>query len=168
MNRVNRVILACAVMAAVVLTASLVFAQTGQQTQQAQQGQQAQQAQMPGQVKWVNPMRGLVEVQYLKPDTKVVKNDVVTVIKVKNVSSGPVARLKVEEYWWDKNNNPVAVNGDWARRPVMPGEIVTFTITTPRDPRMFRNNYKFSHAYGDVKPKLVPKFETPETEAPKK
>ena len=150
MNRVSRAILALTVVVGVLLTASIGSAQaTGQTAAQTPPG---------GKVAWVNPIRGTVEIAYLSPDVKRVKGEVVTVIKVKNMSNGPVARLKVEEFWWDKGNNPVSSNQDWSRKPVMPGEIVTFTMTTPADPRMFRNNYKFSHANGDIKPKLVPKF----------
>jgi hypothetical protein len=174
MNRIGRAILTLLVVLGVALAASSAGAQTAAATKQtpppatkqappeaapAQSAQASQQAQAPGQVKWVNPIRGTVEIVFLKPDVKQVKADVVTTIKVKNVSNGPIARLKVEEFWWDKNNNPVSSNQDWSRKPVMPGEVVTFTMTTPKDGRMFRNNYKFSHANGDVKPKQVPKFE---------
>ena len=151
MNRVSRVILALTVLIGILSVAASVAAQTpptGQTTQ----------PQASGQVQWINPVRGVVQIQYTKPDTKVVKDQVVTTIKVKNLSNGPVARLKVEEFWWDKNNNMVMSNQDFARKPVMPGEIVTFTMTSPKNPNMFRNNYKFSHAYGTVDPKQVTKF----------
>ena len=148
MNRVSRAILALTVVLGVLLTAAVGLAQT----------LATGQAQTTGTVRWVNPIRGTVDITYLKPDVKTVKGEVITTIKVKNMSNGPVAKLKVEEFWWDNNNNPVSSNQDWSRKPVMPGEIVTFTMTTPRDPRMYRNNYKFSHANGDIKPKQVPKF----------
>ena len=148
MNRVSRAILALTIAVGILLTASLGVAQT----------QAAGQAQAPPAVKWVNPIRGTVEIAFLRPEVKRVKADVVTTIKVKNMSNGPIARLKVEEFWWDNNNNPVSSNQDWARKPVMPGEIVTFTMTTPWDSRMYKNNYKYSHANGDIKPKQVPKF----------
>jgi hypothetical protein len=151
MNRVSRAILALTILLGFLSVATLVLAQT-------QAAGQATQAETPGQVKWVNPVRGEVQIQYTKPETKVVKDQVVTTVKVKNMSNGPIARLKVEEFWWDKNNNPVASNQDFSKKPVMPGEIVTFTMTTPKIPNMFRNNYKFSHAYGTVKPQQVPKF----------
>ncbi len=160
MNRIGRAILALMVVPAIALAASSAGAQTPPATKQTPPAASpAQPAQTPGPVKWVNPIRGPVDITFLKPDVKQVKGDVVTVIKVKNVSNGPIARLKVEEFWWDKNNNPVSSNQDWSRKPVMPGEIVTFTMTTPKDARMFRNNYKFSHANGDVRPKQVPKLE---------
>ena len=151
MNRVSRAILALTTAIGILSVASLAFSQTQATGQTAK-------PETSGQVKWVNPVRGTVQIQYTKPQTKRVKDQVVTTITVKNVSNGPIARLKVEEFWWDKNNNPVASNQDFSRKPVMPGELVTFTLTTPYAPGMNANTYKFSHAYGNVDPKVVPKF----------
>ena len=151
MNRVSRAILPLAIVFGILSVVSLVLAQTPPAGQAAPPEQ-------PGQVKWVNPLRGEVQIQYTKPQTKRVKTDVLTTITVKNVSNGPIARLKVEEFWWDKNNNPVASNQSFSKKPVMPGEVVTFTMTTPWSAAMNSNNYKFSHAYGNVKPQQVPKF----------
>jgi len=156
MNRVSRAILALTVLVGFLSVASLGLAQTpaAGQTPPAQ----TPQTQTSGAVKWVNPVRGTVQIQYTKPVTKRVKDQVVTTITVKNMSNGPVARLKVEEFWWDKKNNPVASNQDFSKKPVMPGEVVTFTLTTPYSASMNSNNYKFSHAYGNIDPKQVPKF----------
>jgi hypothetical protein len=151
MNRVSRAILALTILFGFLSVATLVLAQT-------QAAGQTTPPQASGQVKWVNPVRGTVQIQYTKPQTKRVKDQVVTTITVKNVSNGPIARLKVEEFWWDRNNNPVASNQDFSKKPVMPGEVVTFTLTTPWSASMNSNNYKFSHAYGNVDPKQVPKF----------
>ena len=41
----------------------------------------------------------------------------------------------------------------------MPNEIVTIELRTPRDPKMNRNTFQFSHANGKVKVDTVPKFE---------
>jgi len=151
MNRVSRAILALVIVLGILAVAPLALSQT-------QAAGQTAQAQTPGQVKWINPIRGTVQIQYIGPDTKAVKNEVVTTIKVKNMSNGPIARLKVEEFWWDRNDNLVVSNQDISRKPVMPGEIVTFTMTTPRSSNMFTNNCKFSHAYGTIDPKQVKKF----------
>lgn len=85
-------------------------------------------------------------------------NQVTTTIQVKNVTNGNLVRLTVEEFWWDKANNPVTGGKDWCRKPLMAGEVYTFTIVTTKDKNMFRNNYKFSHANGEVKPKAVKKL----------
>ncbi len=151
MNRVSRVILALTVLIGILSVASLVLAQTPPAGQAAP-------AQSSGQVQWINPLRGTAQIQYTKPETKVVKDQVVTTIKVKSVSNGPIARLKVEEFWYDRGGTLVMSNQDFAKKPVMPGEIVTFTMTSPKYPSMFQNRYKFTHAYGNVDPKQVPKF----------
>jgi hypothetical protein len=155
MNRVSRAILAVTVLVGFLGVASLALAQAQAAGQTAGQ---AAPAQSSSTVKWVNPVHGTVQIQYTNPVTKRVKDNVVTTITVKNMSNGPVARLKVEEFWWDKKNNPVASNQDFSKKPVMPGEVVTFTMTTPYSPAMNTNNYKFSHAYGNIDPKKVPKF----------
>jgi len=155
MNRVSRAILALTVVVGLLSVASLALAQTPAAGQAAGQ---ATPPQSSGQVAWVNPVRGTVQIQYTNPVTKRVKDNVVTTITIKNMSNGPVARLKVEEFWWDKKNNPVASNQEFSRKPVMPGEVVTFTLTTPYSPGMNANNYKFSHAYGTIDPKKVAKF----------
>jgi hypothetical protein len=113
------------------------------------------------QSKFVPPVRGEVEVGVLPPETKVDQkaNMVITTIRVKNLSgTGSIAGLKIEEYWWDKANNPVTGSKARLPKPLMPGEEATLTLETPKDPKMFRNNYTFSHANGKVKTKAMKKF----------
>jgi uncharacterized protein YcfL len=141
------------VLAGFVSVTSLALAQTQATGQAAGQATES-----TGQVTWVNPVRGTVQIQYTNPVTKRVKDNVVSTVTVKNMSTGPIARLKIEEYWYDKKGNVVQSNQEFSRKPVMPGEIVTFTLTTPSLPGMNSNTYKFSHAYGTVDPKRVPKF----------
>ena len=110
---------------------------------------------------YVAPIRGEADIAYLKPVTTVdyKTNLVTTVIRVKNISTkGSIAGLKVEEYWWDKANNPVTGSKDRLKKPLMPGEIATVTLQTPKDPRMARNSYVFTHANGKVKVKEVKAF----------
>ena len=107
---------------------------------------------------WVNPLRGSAEIQFTKPAVKVSKDMIVTTITVKNVSAGPIARLTIEEFWYDKSGNPVTGDKKFLKKPLMPGEMATITLETPKQPNMDRNSYKFSHANGTVKPKKVTKF----------
>src|SRR5262249_62084782 len=53
------------------------------------------------------PVKGQADVDFLQPTTKKVGTDVVTTIKVKNMSSAPIARLRVIETWFDKSNQTV-------------------------------------------------------------
>ncbi len=111
--------------------------------------------------KFIPPIRGEAEIGVLTPQTKVdQKTDmVITTIKVKNLSgTGSIAGLKVEEYWYDKNNNPVTGSRERLAKPLMPGEVTTLTLQTPKDPRMHRNQYVFSHANGKIKTKTMKEF----------
>jgi hypothetical protein len=108
---------------------------------------------------WVKPVKGLVTVEVIRGATKKVGNEVVTVLKVKNTSSGSIALLKVDEYWYDKKN--VVVSGDSkvaSRQPINPGQIVEVTCTSPYNAAAYQNQYFFSHAHGQVKAKLVKQF----------
>jgi hypothetical protein len=110
--------------------------------------------------KFVPPIRGQAELGFLKPVTKREKNgDIVTVIKVKNLSTtGSIAGLKVDEYWYDKAGDPVSGDTFRYRKPLLPGEVIDVTLRTPHNPKMDRNSYNFTHANGEIKTKLMPKF----------
>jgi hypothetical protein len=109
--------------------------------------------------KFVPPIRGQAELGFLKPVTKRVGNEIVTVIKVKNLSAtGSIAGLKVDEYWYDKAGDPVSGDTFRYRKPLMPGEVIDVTLRTPVNPKMDRNQYNFSHANGTIKTKQMPKF----------
>ena len=111
--------------------------------------------------KLVAPVRGVANVELTAPDTKPVGNNVVTTIRVKNVSPGPIAGFRIEENWFDRSRNPVP--GDVYRhpRPFPAGEVIEVKLTTPRKAGMGDNRYNFSHANGEIKTKVVPKLELP-------
>lgn len=106
--------------------------------------------------KFVPPVRGQADLGYMKPITKRVKDEVVTTIKVKNLSLGSIAGLKIAEFWWDKAGNPVTGSDDRLKKPLLPNEVATLTLHTPYNPKMDRNNYTFTHANGTIKTKLLP------------
>jgi hypothetical protein len=88
---------------------------------------------------------------------------IVTKFQVKNLSAAPIARLTIEEFWWDKTGNPVSGDKQFLKKPLGPGEVGEIVLRTPKMPNMDRNNFKFSHQNGDIKPKKVLKFETAPT-----
>jgi hypothetical protein len=118
--------------------------------------------------KLVAPVRGEANIELTAPDTKVVGTNVVTTIRVKNVSPLPIAGFRVTENWFDRSRN--SVPGDTYRhpRPWPPGEVIVVTLTTPRRPGMGDNRYDFVHANGNIKTKVVPKLEAPPTAKPTK
>ncbi|MBA3269101.1 MAG: hypothetical protein H0T71_01210 [Acidobacteria bacterium] len=111
--------------------------------------------------KLVAPVRGEANIELTAPDTKVVGNNVVTTIRVRNVAKGPIAGFRVTENWFDRDRN--AVPGDVYRhpRPIAPNEVVTVTLTTPRRAGMGDNRYDFSHANGSIKTAVVKTLPAP-------
>jgi hypothetical protein len=122
-------------------------------------GAQAAPAAPPAQRKFINPVKGSVPLGYLKPVIKVEKTEIITTIQVKNLATGPVAGLRVDEYWYDKAGNLVTGGTMRLRKPLMPGEVMTVELRTPRKADMDRNSYQFTHANGKVEPKLMKKFD---------
>ena len=105
------------------------------------------------------PIRGEAELGYTKPVTKNNGKELMTTIKVKNMSTtNSIVGLKVDEYWYDKAGDPVTGDQFRHRKPLLPEEVIEVTLTTPMNPRMDRNQYKFEHANGTVKTTLMPKL----------
>jgi hypothetical protein len=109
--------------------------------------------------KFVAPLKGVADIQILQPVTKREKDMVVTTIRVKNVSNAPIARLTCAETWYDAKNQIVTGGKGAVSGLLQPGEISTITIETPFNSAMKSNNWNFTHANGDVKPKKVAKLE---------
>lgn len=109
--------------------------------------------------KWVRPVKGTATIEIIQGAPKRVGADVVSVLKIKNTSSGAIALLKIDEYWYDRKL--AIVSGDQQRitRPFNPGEIVEVTMKSPVKPDLYRNQYQFSHAQGDIKVIAVKKFQ---------
>jgi hypothetical protein len=109
--------------------------------------------------KLISPVRGEAELGYLKPVTKREGNMIVTTIKVKNLAAGPIAGLKVDEFWYDKGGEPVTGAQPFRyRKALMPGEVIDVVLRVPTNPKMDRNQYKFEHSNGTIKTKLLPKL----------
>jgi len=121
-------------------------------------------AQTPAPRKLISPQRGEANIEITKPDTKVIKGEVVTIIMVKNVSPSPIAGFKVEENWYDKAGTPVGGGVYRHARPLMTDQVIRVELRSPRRPAMNTNQYQFTHANGTIKPTVVPKLEvTPPT-----
>jgi len=105
------------------------------------------------------PIKGQAEIEFLTPATKRNGDVVTTMIKVKNVSSGPIARLSIAETWFDKGQTQVASSTGSLDKPLDPGAVDTVTIQTPWNAKMNGNSWQFSHANGTVKPRRVAKLD---------
>jgi hypothetical protein len=109
--------------------------------------------------KFTAPVRGSAEIDFLQPKTKREKDIVTTTIEVKNTSPAPIARLSIDETWYDKAGGTVAGGKGTINGLLGPGEIQTITIETPYNKAMAANNWSFAHANGAVKPRKVDCFE---------
>jgi hypothetical protein len=111
--------------------------------------------------KFIKPLKGTADIQFIQMPSKKVGNDIVTILKIKNLSNAPVSLLKVDEYWYNKATPPVVISGDSEpyRKPFMPGEIIELTMKSPWKPDISASQYQFSHAGGQVNLKRVKKFE---------
>jgi hypothetical protein len=95
-----------------------------------------------------------------KPVVKRTGNEVVENFKVKNASAnGSIAGLKISEFWYDKDGNPVSGDEFRYRKPLLPGEVIDVELRSPINPKMQRSQYKFEQANGTVKPTQVAKLQ---------
>ena len=110
------------------------------------------------------PIKGQAEVDYMQPVTKRNGDVVTTLVRVKNTSSGPIARLTIAETWFDKGGTIVGGGQGSLDKILNPGAVDTITIQTPWNAKMNGNSWNFTHANGTVKPRRVAKID--ETKAP--
>jgi hypothetical protein len=105
------------------------------------------------------PVRGQAELGYTKPVSKNDGKFITTTMKVKNLATGAIAGLKVDEFWYDKDGNPVSGSQPFRwRKPLQPGEVIEVSLRVPINKAMNRNQYKFEHANGTIKATLLPKL----------
>jgi hypothetical protein len=111
--------------------------------------------------KFVPPVKGTAEIGILKPVVKFDNktNEVVTTIKLRNLSMGAIAGLRVDEFWFDKRGGMLPGDSKRLKQPLYPGEVATIELRTPRNPKMDRNSYQFSHANGQVRTKQLTKID---------
>jgi hypothetical protein len=109
--------------------------------------------------KFVKPVKGVATIELIKGSPNKIGGDIVTVMKIKNTSSGAINLLKVDEYWYNKKQ--VVVTGDTQsyRKPFHPGEIIEITLKSPVKPDLYQPQWAFSHANGTVEVKAVKKFQ---------
>jgi hypothetical protein len=109
--------------------------------------------------RWVPPVRGTATIGMLRPVTKVVGGEVVTKIKLKNMSQGSIALLRIDEYWYDRQGNMLPGDTQRIKKPILPGEVIEVELKVPKSDKFYQNQYKFSHANGDIKVEPLKKIE---------
>ena len=110
---------------------------------------------------FATPVKGEAAIQVLpgtsKYDAKA--KEVITTYKLKNMSSAPIAMLKLDEYWYSKGKM-VSTDTQRYKQPFQPGAIIEMTTHAPaaENPAGWTKNVTFSHANGKVTPKAVKAF----------
>jgi hypothetical protein len=114
------------------------------------------------------PLKGEAQIQVVWPIvSKRDKDDVVTKVQVKNLSSEPVKGLTIAQPWYNKGGAISAEPRGVISGLLQPNEVQIITIQVAYKPDMISNNYEFSHANGTVKPMKVAKMEAPAPPAKK-
>lgn len=103
-------------------------------------------------------VKGLAEIHVIQSPSRKVGNEMVTVLKIKNMSPAAIGLLKVEEYWYNTKTQMVSGDSQPYRKPFNPGEVIELTMKSPIKPDLYRNQFKFTHANGEVKVTPVKKF----------
>jgi hypothetical protein len=103
-------------------------------------------------------VKGLASVEIIQGKSNRVGGDIVTVIKVKNTSSGAIGLLRIDELWYNQKLQQVTGDSEKVLKPIQPGEIVDVTMKSPVKPDLYRSQYAFSHVNGKVDVKAVKKF----------
>lgn len=114
-------------------------------------------AEPPMPAKWVVPIKGKASVEFIVTQKREA-GDLVSTLKVKNTSTGPIALLRIDEYWYNKKRETVSSGTVRDTKPLMPNEIVDLTIRCPDSKDIDTNQLMFSHANGQIEPKPVKKF----------
>ena len=109
----------------------------------------------------VATMRGPGEIGYLAPVTTREGNEIVTTFRIKNISIGALAGFKVDEFWYDRDGETVTGDSERLRRPFLVDEVIEIVLRVPRNTRMDRSNYEFSHQNGVVEASLFDEMEEP-------
>jgi hypothetical protein len=144
--------------------AGVALLATGASADQTRAAQPAAPAAQAAPKRLAAPVRGEAALGYLKPvikagKTKAGADGIITTFRLKNLATGAIAGLQVEEFWYNKAGDPVTGSNYRHRTPLQPGEIITVVLETPRQAGMDRNQYSFKHANGTIKTTLLQKLE---------
>jgi hypothetical protein len=111
------------------------------------------------------PIRGEAALEFVDPKPERVKDMVITKMIVRNASAGPIARLTINETWYDKGGATVTAGRGSINGLLQPGEIATVTIETPWKAGMQGFQRQYAHANGSIKPVRVKQLEMPKPAA---
>ena len=143
---------------AVVFTAATASGVLAQAAKPAATATPAPAAAPAARAKWMPPVKGIATVEVIRGNPKHVGKEVHTLLKVRNTSSGPIALLRADEYWYDKDRKLVSGDTYRHRQPLQPGEVIEITMKSPIKPNLLQSQVSFEHANGKVQAKGVKAF----------
>jgi hypothetical protein len=111
------------------------------------------------------PIRGEAVLEWTEPVTRREKDMVITRITIRNGAIAPIARLTINETWYDKSGATVTAGRGVINGLLQPGEVQTITIETPWKAGMSGFQRQFAHANGTIKQVKVAKLEAPKEAA---
>lgn len=110
--------------------------------------------------KFTPPIKGDASIDFVAMPTRRDGQTLVTKIQVKNMSTAPIARLKIAETWYDKEGNAIPGGDAVINGLLQAGETQTLEIRTPVNLKMTASKLQFTHANGPInKPHKVAKFD---------
>jgi len=112
------------------------------------------------------PVKGTAYIEIIPGAPKPVKGELISAVKVKNVSNAPIVGLKIDQYFY-ASQKEVSACTYRVRFPLAPNEITDVTLSCPLKPGINGSQMMFSQANGAVKPTSVKKF-TDDAKAPAK
>jgi hypothetical protein len=115
--------------------------------------------------KFVPPVKGEAVIEYTAPRTARKGETVLTSVTVRNLSPQPIARLTINEVWYEKDGSVLTAGRAVINGLLQPQEIQTMEISTPWKAGMGSFQRRFSHANGEVKLNLVKNLEAPKDPA---
>jgi hypothetical protein len=115
--------------------------------------------------KFIPPLKGQADIEFVRSPTKREGATLVTRVQVKNTSPAPIARLKITETWYDKTGGMIPGGEGVINGLLQPGEVQTIEIRTPTNANMNSSMYTFNHANGTVKTHQVKSLDAKEPAA---
>ncbi len=115
------------------------------------------------------PVKGVATIDIIQTPSKLVGKELVGQIKIKNTSDGPIVGLKLDQYFYN-GQQEVSACTSRVRNAIAAGEIVDVTLSCPSAAKITGSNLMFTHANGQIKPTAVKSFDAAKkpAAAPKK
>jgi hypothetical protein len=107
------------------------------------------------------PIRGEAALEWVDPKPERKGDMVITKMTVRNASAGPIARLTINETWYNKAGANVTAGRGVIQGLLQPGEVAVVEIQTPWKEGMSGFQRQYAHANGTIKPVKVQKLEAP-------